>query len=264
MKDAFRERYEALTHLTNRNTKALSNYLNQDPKKRPWGFKPDGSEVTRIDYSIALRSFTYISRHFPDDSINSEELAMLRPKAKWEFGEDPVDVTTDARRYDKLKPTVHQWASYMAGFTYIGKPVMFGLGVPTRNETYYGNIEDGIFLNGKSFIPEDKKSPVIIGSNENDYTEYHETLTSHPHAYFASICAWLALHQHVGGGIHPTERTYEIHCILAIARINGAEITDEKGNVYRSDTKPKYAVWSFPHIDHASLLKKIKHYLSLY
>ncbi len=80
-------------------------------------------------------------------------------------------------------------------------------------------------------------------------------LVGHKSGYLASVSAWLTLHKEVGGGIHLAKRSYEVHCILAIARILGATITDEDGNEYRAGPHVEYVIWSFPHIDHTKMIE---------
>lgn len=262
MMDGYEMRFETIRELTILHDGLLRHLLHTPRGARRSGFKPDKSSITLDEYKMGMVVHDLMDRKHPEDSIRHEEMPLLFPDSEWELDIDPVDPTKETLRFDPESPEELKWSTSMLSYvrrTRDGRrePEMFGLAVPLLNQDYWGSVRHGLFLNNRPVATPSREPKLIIGVNEPEHRETFVSKLGYENHFLAGPTAWLMLQGDVGGGAVRNGRPYEINCIIAIARIQGATITDERGAPYDSETASAYTVWSLPHIDHGKLLKRV-------
>ena len=259
----FDERCKTIRHLSRLNTDALKEFIHLSPAKKKMmsGSKPDGSAVTILDYSNNFRLINQWLEKFPEDDINGEELAMRKHKhypADYEIFEDPLDSTHHGIEWDKDNPSSEKWPTHMISLTYRGEPVAFALGVPLKDEYYFGSVSHGVVLNDQPYKPTHTgKEQLLLGVNELEDIHVAEltSLTGRKKYGIAGLYAWIILQGVTAGGINPYPLPHESVCIAAVVRAMGGSISNEFGQLFQAHNRVARMVWSFPPVKHEDVLR---------
>lgn len=250
--------------LSRSHTTKIIRFLSLPPEKRKIqsGFKPDGSTITTVDIANNYQLMNEWAGEYPEDDINGEECGLRRYRsspADYEIFEDPIDSTNHAISYIKDHPAVgEKWPTHLLSLTFQGEAVAFTLGVPLKDEYYFGSYMHHVQLNGNEYQPNHSGSEKIIlgvAEHEQGQVTILERLTGRKTYGIAGLYVWIILQGVTAAGICPYPLPHESNCIAAAARSMGAVVTNEFGKQFQAHNRLVRAVWSFPPFDHDTILR---------
>jgi len=131
-------------------------------------YKSDGTPVTEVDLEISRRIIAYLTEHFPQANIVSEENPTpFDPEAPWTFVIDPIDGT------DVYSQGMPCWAVALGILDQDHEPVGAMISAPRwglGEEELFVRLDPGtrLLVNGKEFNPQSAKDvpeQITMGSS---------------------------------------------------------------------------------------------------
>jgi hypothetical protein len=192
---------------------------------------------------------------------------MVRKMVSFEFQLDGLDGTSKAIAYDANNPLEDRYMACMVGYTFENNPFCFGLGYPVlfnQPDIFWGTTDGKngceIYRNGELYTPPPLSREIILGVNEEKYSQILMDLIGLPTAGGAAMAAWLTIEQSVTiGGVNVFPDPWEANVIIAAAkcRHNDIVVTNLDGSEWTYHDGKNFAVWSDPrYAPHSKILRK--------